>query len=150
MAETNAPPTTAATIALRNDIEDYTAAIGVALSAYITLAVSECKRILEDDRQVPWSRVFDTTNDAYLDNSDETGRNEDRIQNAMSNMAIAMVFRDYAVKQDLEESWTLLADYHEEKAKDRLLNGTLDIDTDDSGTIDSDEEGDTGQVFMVK
>jgi hypothetical protein len=149
MAETNAPPTDAQVLLVRDDVKDYMPE-GRTLGSYISQSLAECKRILEDGRGVKWSQVFDSTNDAYLDNSDATGRNQDRIQNAVSHMAIGMVFRDYSVKQDLEESWTLHADYHENMASDRLLSSVLDVDVDESGAIDEDEESNIGQSFMVK
>ncbi len=150
MAETNAPPSKEAVLLVRNDLRDYTEAMGRTVDSYITEALEECKRILEDDRGVVWATVFNTTDDEYYDNSDSTGRNEDRIQNAISHMTASMVFRDYAIRQDLEENWTMLADYHETKANDRLLKSKLDIDTDESGTIDTGEEGQLGQSFMVR
>jgi hypothetical protein len=134
---------------IRDDLEDYLPE-GRTVDSYIAQSLLECKRILEDDRDVPWARVFDSTNDAYLDNSDSTGRNSDRIQNAISHMTAGMIFRDYSIKQDLEESWSMLADYHEQMAKDRLTTSRLDIDWDDSGAVDLNEEGSTGQSFLVK
>lgn len=150
MPETNATPKDTEVLLIRGDVSEFHP--GRTLSSFATEALAECKRILEDDRGIVWSRVFDTTEDAYLDNSDETGRNEDRIKNAISNMAISMVFRDYSIRQGLEEDdpWTSLADYHEEKATRRLLDSKLDEDLNDSGTIDPDEEGRSGQTFLVK
>ena len=151
MAETNAPPTEAEVLLIRNDLMDLIASIaGRTLDSYIVDSLAECKRILEDDRGILWTQVYDTTGDAYLDNSDSTGRNEDRIKNAMSHMAAAMVFRDYSIKFEEAESWTMLAEYHEQKAIDRLTKSKLDIDIDESGAIDDDEEMLLGQVFFVK
>ena len=150
MAETNAPPSREEVLLVRNDLRDYADNMGRTIDSYITEALEECKRILEDDRGVVWFTVFDTTNDLYFDNADTTGRNEDRIQNAIAHMTASMVFRDYAIRQDLEESWTMLADYHETKATDRLLKSKLDIDIDESGTIDESEEGRLGQSFLVR
>ncbi len=148
MSELNAVPTKEELLIVRGDLDDYKG--DRTLDSYITDSFAECKRILEDERSVVWSRVFDTDTDAYWDNSDATGRNEDRIKNAISHMAAALIFWDYSVRQELEESWTSLASYHEQKAMDRLLKSTLDIDRDDSGTISTDEEGDSGQVFLVR
>ena len=150
MPETNAPPSREDVLLVRNDLRDYADSMSRTIDSYITEALEECKRILEDDRGVVWFTVFNTTEDEYFDNSDTTGRNEDRIQNAISHMTASMVFRDYAIKQDLEESWTMLADYHETKANDRLLKSKLDIDIDESGAIDDNEEGQLGQSFMVR
>ncbi len=150
MPETNAPPSVDDVLLVRNDLRDYTGSMGRTMDSYINEALDECKRILEDERGVVWFTVFDTTNDEYFDNSDSTARNQDRIQNAISHMTASMVFRDYAIRQDLEENWTMLADYHEQKASDRLLKSKLDVDTDESGTIDPSEEGQLGQSFMVR
>ena len=149
MPETNASPTMQEVLLIRDDLEDFLPD-GRNLDSYVAQALLECKRILEDDRACPWSRVFDSTNDAYLDNSDATGRNQDRIQNAISHQTACMIFRDYSIKNGLEENWSLLADYHCQMSKERLLESTLDIDLDDSGAIDEDEEGSVGQVFLVK
>ena len=149
MAETNAPPSKAAVLLVRDDLSDYLPD-GRTIDSYITESLEECKRVLEDDRGVVWFTVFNTTDDAYFDNADSTGRNQDRIQNAICHMTASMIFRDYAIKTELEESWTMLADYHEEKANERLLKSKLDIDTDESGTIEEGEEGQLGQTFMVR
>jgi len=147
MAETNAPPTSAEVLIIRTDLNDYLPE-NRTLDSYITQSLAECKRILEDDRGVPWSRVYDTTDDAYLDNSDATGRNEDRIKNAIIHLTASAIFRDYSIKNDIEENWSMLADYHDSMAKTRLIDSVLDIDTDDSGAIDDDEEGVIGQSFL--
>jgi len=150
MAETNAPPSREEVLLVRNDLRDYADRMGRTVDSYITEALEECKRILEDDRGVVWFTVFNTTDDEYFDNADTTGRNQDRIQNAISHMTASMVFRDYAIRQELDENWTQLADYHETKANDRLLKSKLDIDTDESGAIEESEEGRLGQSFMVR
>ena len=149
MAETTAPPSKAFVLLIRDDLEEYLPE-GRTIASYITEALAEAKRILEDERGVVWATVFNTTDDEYFDNSDETGRNQDRIQNGIGHLTAAMIFRDYSVKYDEEDSWSLLADYHEEKANDRLLKSKLDIDTNESGSIDLTEEGQSGQTFMVR
>lgn len=149
MPETTAPPNKAFVLLIRDDLSDYLPD-GRTIDSYIAESLEECKRILEDDRGVVWFTVFNVTDDEYFDNSDSTGRNQDRIQNAIGHMTASMIFRDYAIKQDLEENWTMLADYHETKATDRLLKSKLDIDTDESGVIDDSEEGRLGQSFMVR
>ena len=150
MPETTAPPSREDVLLVRNDLRDYADTMGRTIDSYITEALEECKRILEDDRGVVWFTVFNITDDEYFDNADSTGRNKDRIQNAISHMTASMVFRDYAIRQELDENWTMLAEYHETKASDRLLKSTLDIDTNESGTIDDNEEGQLGQSFLVR
>ena len=150
MAETNTLPTEAEVSLIRADLKEL-------LPDYRTLAdemaegLLEVKRVLEDERKVVWSRVYNTADDAYFDNSDSTGRNKDRIQNAISHMTAAIIFQGYSVMNNPEEEqWASLAQYHRDMAKSRLLDSTLDIDSDDSGAIGEGEEGQTGQVFMVK
>jgi hypothetical protein len=150
MAETNASPTKQEVLLIRNDLESFMPDNGRTIDSYIADALAECKRILEDERGVIWTQVYNTTDDEYLDNSDSTGRNEDRIKNAQSHMTAALIFRDYSIKFEDDDSWTELAIYHEGIVTKRLLDSVLDIDTDKSGTIEEGEEGQTGQTFFVK
>ena len=149
MAETNAYPKESEILLIRADLKELLAD-GRTLSQERAEALKEVKRILEDDRGVPWSRVFNATADAYLDNDDSTGRNEDRIKNAISHMTASLIFRGYSVLDSEEENWSSLANFHYDMAKKRLLDSTLDIDLDDSGTIEDGEEGSTGQPFFKK
>jgi len=137
-------PTEAELLAVRSDLHDY----ADDLAEYQNQALAAVKRILEDKRDILWSQVYDTNNDEYFDNEDATGRNEDRIKHAINLMTVALVFRDYAVDATDAGKWWELARAYATDAEEVILSAKLDIDSDESGTIDEGEEGYTGQVFL--
>jgi hypothetical protein len=151
MSETNAYPTEDQVLLIRADLTRLLAPERT-LEDEMQESLKECKRILEDKRKVVWSRVFVASDSGgdYLDNPDSTGRNEDRIKNAISNMTAAIIFRGYSVLNSSDERWSSLADYYYDMAYSRLVDSVLDIDLDDSGTIDDDEAGRSGQPFFRK
>jgi len=147
MAETNALPSEASITTIRNDIADYLAT-GVDIADYGALALAEVKRYLEDRRDIMWVMVFDTTGDAYWDNDDSTGRNQDRIQQVLRLLTIAYIFKDYSIKVPADGLWWALFEDFETRALDLLQNARLDVDRDESGEISSDEESEDGQIFL--
>jgi GAF domain-containing protein len=147
MAETNAIPTDDELLAYRSDLSTYLPA-GKTLQNIMATALAEVKRFLEDDRNVLWSRVYDLTNDEYFSDPDDNERNKDRIQKAIMLFTVSILFHDYAVTHG--GSWWELYLAYRSDAENTLRNAKLDIDIDDSGTVDESETAKQSQSFLVK
>ena len=149
MAETNALPSTASITTVRNDIADYLPT-GVTVDDFAALALLDVKRRLEDKRDILWTWVYDTTEDEYFDNTDSTGRNEDRLQQVIRLLTIAYIFKDYSIKVPADGLWWALFEDFEKRAFDMLMDAKLDVDRDESGAITEGEESELGQVFLTR
>ncbi len=152
MPETNAKATDAEIKLIRVDIENYLTKSRV-LSEYSDAALSQFKIDLEDKRGFKFSQVFDETNDLYFKDTDDNTRNLDKIRGQMlPNLTISKVFRDYAIatSEETDSRWWDLANEYESRYDDRLKITQLDIDIDESGTIDETEERASAQKFFSK
>jgi len=140
-------PTIEQVLAIRGDLQKFILPPKT-FDDYTTRALGQLKRDLDDKRGILWSRIY--TSGAYLDNTDSTGRNEDRCHHMIGLLAVAYAFEDYALQGAAGSQWWDLylayrADYDE-----LLKTAKLDVDADDSGSISSGEENVTGQRFLSK
>jgi hypothetical protein len=118
------------------------------LQSYAEKALKKVKIDLEDQRGILWLRVWDSANSQYFEGSDGYTRNDDKIVRMISTKAVSMIFRDYAINMNADSQWLTVAEEYENLYMDLLKSAKLTVDTDDSGTIESDEDAQTGQTFM--
>jgi hypothetical protein len=117
---------------------------------YISKALAQVKRDIEDVKGIKWAKIYSTTDADYLTDYDGEAHNKDRVHNLIILMTVAYVFKDYAINMTDEGVWNSLymaykADY------DRALDEVkLSVDWDESGSISECEEEQTTQVFMPR
>jgi hypothetical protein len=142
-----ATPTSAEVLDIRADLETYlqTNSEGAkTIDDYTARALAQVIRDLEDTRNILWSRIY--VDPDYLGD----GRNEDRSKQMISLLAIAYVFEDYFLRTAGDTYWYDVYLHYFKVYNDLLKKAKLDVDVDDSGTITEDEEGRSGQSFMVR
>lgn len=142
-------PTTTQVLEIRSDIQDRLSG-ALTLDDYIDQAFAQAKRDVEDKKGILWSRIYDSTAGAYFDNPDGTGRNDDRLKHAIAILAIAYVFRDYSINTRDDGLWWGLYEAYKADYDNMVDVMVLDVDTDDSGTIDESEESQKPQVFLQR
>jgi hypothetical protein len=148
-ASTGEKPTATEVIQIRSDIDSKTSE-KLELDQYIDRAHSQVKRDVEDKKSIPWSRVYDSDNGIYFDNPDSTGRNNDRLKHAISLLAIAYVFQDYSINATDVGRWWGLYEAYKMDYDNMIDTMVLDVDTDDSGTIEDSETSQKPQVFLQR
>ena len=147
MPETNALPTEDQLTLVRADLADKLPD-NTTLEDWLDKALAKVKRDLEDERQTKWAQVYDETNDAYYDNEDSTGRNQDRIQEMIMLCTSMLVFKQYANNRGEDGAWWQMFESYEADYTNLLKSARLDLDIDEDGEVD--EEGRLGQSFFCK
>lgn len=140
-------PTDAEVLELRPDLLEYLQE-GDDIATITEKALKQVKIDLEDQRGVLWLRVWDSDNSKYFVGSDDYTRNDDKIPRMIALKSIAMVFKDYAINMGADSQWWTDAEQFQDDYWKLLTHAKLDIDSDDSGSITIDEDGETGQIFM--
>ena len=143
-----ATPTDAQVLGIRVDLETYLVDTAT-ISDYSARALAQLKRDLEDTRGIKWAQVY--VEPSYLDNTDNTGTNDDRCKYMIALLAVAYVFEDYAIMTEGTGThwWDLYLAYRSDYDT-TMKRAKLDVDIDDSGTIEEGEEGRSAQAFMVR
>jgi len=115
---------------------------------YVSKALAQVKRDVEDVKGIKWSRVYDTTNSIYFLDADDEAHNKDRIHNLIILLTVAKAFEDFAINRN--DDGIINSTYQAYMTRyDRALDEVkLSVDWDDSGEISEGEEEQTTQVFM--
>lgn len=142
-------PTTTEIFKIRSDI-DTRLSEKLDLEHYMNIALEQVKRDIEDKKGVQWRWVYDSTNAIYFDNTDATGRNDDRIKHAISLLTVALIFRDYSINSRDDGKWWGLYESYKMDYDNLIDIMTLDVDKDESGTIEEAEESEKLQVFLTR
>ena len=79
--------------------------------------------------------------------SNSTG-NISWVKRVVSFMALLMIFRDF--RSETGDRWDLLIDDYQKMYDKAIQSPVLDYDTDESGTIDEDEEDTEGEQELVR
>jgi hypothetical protein len=147
MPETKALPSEDQLILVRADLDDKIPE-NTTVDDWLNKALLRVKRDLEDKRETKWAQVYDLTTDAYFDNADATGRNQDRIQEMIMLCTSMLVFQNYANTRGDDSEWWKFYESYKEEYTTLLMSARLDIDLDEDGDVD--EEGRLGQSFFSK
>ena len=117
------------------------------LKDYAERALAYVKRDLEDVRGIEWSQIYNQEIPIvdYL-----TPRNTDKMNHAIALRAVALVFHDYAVSASDGAQWWDLGNSFRADYDTFLDRAKLDIDLDESGTIEEGEELQTPARFWVQ
>jgi hypothetical protein len=91
-----------------------------------------------------------TFDGSYLENTDGTGRNEDRCKHAIKLKVVELIFKDYAIDASEGAKWWEIAQAYKDEYDEHINNARLDVDLDDDGAIEDDEEMETGQTFFSR
>lgn len=145
-------PTREQVLIERPDVEDYIVdnPANLGIDDYISKALAQVKRDVEDVKGIKWPRIYDTANSIYFKDVDDEAHNKDRVHNLIILLTVAYVFKDYAINRTDDAVWNSMymayrGDY------DRSLDEVkLSVDWNDSGAITEDEEEQTTQVFMSR
>jgi hypothetical protein len=149
MPETNALPTDEDLLFVRADIED-TYPDNTTIEEWLAQGLAQVKQDLDNERDLLWKQVYDTTNDEYFDGEDETGRNERNIKQMIMFASIYLCFEQFSIRAGEDSEWWRLYLHYENKYMNLLKSARLDIDRDEDGAIDSGEEGELGITFLSK
>lgn len=147
MPETNALPDPDDIMFVRADLDDKLPD-NMTIEQWMGEALLQVKRDLEDKRAIKWAQVYDEANDAYYDNEDATGRNEDRIQMMIKLSTVSSVFEQYANTRGEDSQWWQFFESYQAKYIDLLTHARLDFDVDQDGEVD--KEGVLGQASFCK
>jgi hypothetical protein len=140
-------PTDAEILEIRPDLIEFVPE-DTDLQAQAVRSLKKVKIDLEDRRGVLWSQVWDSDNSAFWVATDGPTRNDDKIPRMIAVHVVYSIFRDYAIRMNADSEWFAVANEYLTDYDQLLKDAKLDVDSDNSGTIDDSETGQTGQVFM--
>ena len=143
-------PTRQQVLIERPDLETYIEGNGANLDMddYISKALAQVKRDVEDVKGIKWSRLYSVDNGAYFLDVDGEAHNEDRIHNLIILLTVAKTFEDYAINRNDDGIINSVYTAYMTRYDRSLDEVKLSVDWNDSGAITEDEEEQTTQVFM--
>ena len=143
-------PTREQVLVERPDIESFIERNDANLDIYdyISKALAQVKRDVEDVKGIKWSRVYDTTNLIYFLDADDEAHNQDRIHNLIILLTVAKAFEDFAINRNDDGIINSVYQAYMTRYDRSLDEVKLSVDWDDSGAISECEEEETTQVFM--
>lgn len=143
-------PTREQVLIERSDLETYIEdnPANLDVDDYISKALAQVKRDIEDVKGIKWSRIYNLTDDVYFLDFDDEAHNEDRVLNLVILLTVAYVFKDYAINRTDDAVWNSMYMAYRGDYDRALEEVKLSVDWNDSGAITEDEEEQTTQVFM--
>lgn len=141
-------PTSKQLLLYRSDLDDYLPEKRMFVDVMAD-ALLETKRFLEDSRGVLWTQVFNSTTDDYYVDPDGIERNKDRLHKAIILFTISILFKDYSITSGDGAWWDLYLAFRAD-AESTVKTAKLDLDLDESGSIEDSETSQTGQTFLIR